>query len=256
VSRIGPLAGRTALVTGAGRGVGEVIAHVLAERGAAVAANDLHADRAEAVAREIAAGGGTAVAASFDLSDGAAIAAGVRWIEGRLGPVDVLVNNAGIPEGRRTVLFRDSSPEADWDPYVRLNVYGALSCIRAALPGMLERGWGHVIQISSGSGARGLPAGQSIYGGTKAFADSFVRHLAVEVARQGTTVNAVAPGAMGSIRYHLDAAEAEALAASVPVGRLGEGREIGSAVAWLASEEAGYVTGQVIHVNGGAYQGR
>lgn len=252
----GTLGGKLALVTGAGRGVGEGIAHCLAAHGARVAVNDLHADRASRVAQQISSSRGTAYAAPFDVADPQALAAGVAAAQAQFGPIDILVSNAGIPESRRTVLFSESIPELDWRPYVDLNVYGPMHLIRAVMPGMCDRGWGRVIQISSGSGARGLPAGQAVYGASKAFTDGLLRHLALEVARCGVTVNAVAAGMMSSMRFHLPDGEVEALAQGIPIGRLGEGSDIGSAVAWLASPGASWVTGQVIHVNGGAYQGR
>ena len=254
----GSLAGRVALVTGSGRGVGEGIVEVLAERGAAVAVNDLHEERAEDVACRIRDAGGKAVAVPFDVTDGGAVEAGIARAESELrGPVAVLVSNAGIPEQRRPGPFAESSPE-DWKPFVDLNVYGPLICFRAVLPGMIERGFGRLIQISSGAGARGLPAGigESIYGGSKGFVDAWLRHVALEVIREGVTVNAVAPGLVSSAAAYATDEVLAAVKANVPIGRFGEPREIGAAVAFLASEEAGYVTGQVIHVNGGSYQGR
>jgi NAD(P)-dependent dehydrogenase (short-subunit alcohol dehydrogenase family) len=250
------LDGKLALITGAGRGVGEGIAQCLAARGARVAVNDLHSERAAAVAEQIGSTGVAAYAIPFDVADPEAILAGVAAAEAELGPIDILVSNAGIPESRRTVMFSQSSPELDWRPYVDLNVYGPMHLIRAVLPGMCDRRWGRVIQISSGSGARGLPAGQAVYGASKAFTDGLLRHLALEVARAGVTINAIAAGMMSSMRFHLPDAEVQTLAQSIPLGRLGEGHDIGTAVAWLASPESSWVTGQVIHVNGGAYQGR
>lgn len=250
------LEGKTALVTGAGQNVGAGIAQALAAAGAAVAVNDIDRERAEHVAAEIAASDAKVATCVFDVTDLEAVRAGVAAVEQELGPVDVLVNNAGIPIGRRTILFSDSEPARDWVPYVDLNVYGALNCVSSVLPGMCDRGRGRIIQISSGSGARGLPIGQSIYGGSKAFCDAFVRHLAIEVAKLGVTVNAVAPGIMSNVVVHVGEEAAAASAAAIPVGRLGEPEDIAGAIVWLASDSADYVTGQVIHVNGGTYQGR
>jgi NAD(P)-dependent dehydrogenase (short-subunit alcohol dehydrogenase family) len=251
------LAGRTALVTGGGRGVGEGIAQVLAENGAAVAVNDLHEDRAAGVVEQLRAIGVEAMPAVFDITDYAAVERGVAEIEATLGPLDILVNNAGIPEGYWSGPFAESKRE-NWEPFVELNVYGQLNVVRVVLPGLVERGWGRIIQISSGAGARGLPAGvgESLYGSSKAFMDSFLRHVALEIARTGVTFNAVAPGLMTSAAVYASEETLAAVLANVPIGRLGEPREVGAAVAWLASEPAGYVTGQVIHVNGGSYQGR
>ncbi|MBS1882817.1 MAG: SDR family oxidoreductase [Actinobacteria bacterium] len=246
-----------ALITGGGRGIGQGIAEVLGEEGVLVAVNDLHPERAEATVEAVAAAGGDAVAVPFDVTDYEAVQENVARLEAEQRPLDILVNNAGIPEGRFTGPFVASGP-ADWDVFVRLNIYGAMHCVRTVLPGMIERGWGRVIQMSSGSAARGLPteAGESIYGASKAYMDSLLRHVALEVAGDGVTFNAIAPGVMEAARAYADPAVIEAVLARVPIGRLGESREIGHAVAWLASEEGGFVTGQVIHLNGGAYQGR
>jgi 3-oxoacyl-[acyl-carrier protein] reductase len=251
------LTDRTALVTGGGRGIGRAIAQVLAERGARVVVNDLHADRAANAADEIAAAGGLASAIAFDVTDFGAVGDAVAQVERSQGPVDVLVNNAGIPEGRWTGWFVESSP-ADWRPYVDLNVYGPMNCLRWVLSGMCERGWGRVIQISSAAAARALPAGagESLYAATKAAMDSLLRQVSVEVARQGVTCNAVAPGVMDAARAYADPAVIQSVVERVPMGRLGESREVAEAVAWLASDAAAFITGQVIHVNGGSYQGR
>lgn len=248
---------RTALVTGAGRGIGRGIAEILCERGIVVAVNDLHEDRAREVAAELGATGGIACAVPFDVTDADAVRSGLAGVESELGPVDILVSNAGVPEQGWRGPFAESSPE-DWEPYVALNVVAPMISIRAVLPGMLERGWGRVIQISSGSAARGLPAGvgSSVYGASKAFVDALLRHVALEVARDGVTLNAVAPGLISSAQENAPPDVIERVMANVPIGRFGEPREIGSAVAWLCSDLAGYVTGQVIHVNGGSYQGR
>ena len=252
-----PFEERTALVTGSGRGIGRGIAMVLAERGAAVAVNDLHADRAESVVKEIADAGGRAVASVFDVTDYDAVRDALAQIERDLGPVDVLVNNAGIPEGRHTGPFIESSPP-DWMPYMQLNIFGAMNCVHLALPGMCDRGWGRVIQISSAAAARGLAAhgGESLYAASKATMESLLRHVSVEVIRQGVTCNCVAPGVMDAAQAYADPDVIRAVVETAPIGRLGDSREIGDAVAWLASDGAGYVTGQVIHVNGGSYQGR
>lgn len=242
------LTGRVALVTGAGQNVGAGIARALAERGAAVAVNDLVDERAAEVAEAIAAGGGRAVAAPFDVTDREAVGAGVATLASALGPVDVLVNNAGVPPGMGLQPFREMDP-AQWSRYVDLNLYGVLHCTQAVLAGMCERRFGRVLTISSGAGQTGLPIGVSLYGAAKAGAIGFARHLAMEVARQGVTVNTLALGLMDNAG---DADAVKALAATVPVGRLGTPRDVGAAVVFLASDEAGWITGQTLGVNGGS----
>jgi NAD(P)-dependent dehydrogenase (short-subunit alcohol dehydrogenase family) len=242
------LTGRVALVTGAGQGVGAGIAQVLATRGAAVAVNDLFEERAGRVADAIAAAGARARAVCFDVSDAAAVQAGVDGVVAALGPVDVLVNNAGVPPGMGLARFRDMPP-AEWARYVDLNLYGVLRCTRSVIDGMCERGFGRVVTISSGAGQVGIPIGVSLYGAGKGGAISFMRHLAMEVARDGVTVNTLALGLMDNAG---DEAGTAALAATVPVGRLGSPEDVGAAVAFLASDEAGWITGQTIGVNGGS----
>jgi len=239
------LGGRVALVTGAGRGVGRGIAQVLAEQGADVVVNDLHAERAAAVAEEIG-----ARALPFDVGDWEAVQAAFAGLA-----VDILVNNAGVPEDRYQGAFADSEPE-DWEPDIRLNVYGTLHTTRAALPAMRAGGRGRIVQISSGVAARGVPYGRSLYGLGKAAVEGHLRHLALEVAGDGITVNALSLGLMANATEYADPDVVALRLAATPVGRAGEPREAGAAVAWLCSEDAAFVTGQVIHLNGGAYQGR
>ncbi len=240
------LQGRRALVTGAGQGVGAGIVRVLAAAGAEVVVNDLHAARAEAVAADVVAAGGSARALAFDVTDRDAVLAAVA----ASGPVDVLVNNAGIPETMRPTRFADFDP-ADWDPYVQVNLYGVLNCCHAVVGGMVERGFGRVVTISSGAGVVGLSIGVSLYGAGKGGALAFMRHLAVELGRTGVTANSVALGLM-EMKPGADRTVTEAMARQVPVGRLGTGTDVGHLVAYLASEEAAWLTGQTIHLNGGS----
>jgi NAD(P)-dependent dehydrogenase (short-subunit alcohol dehydrogenase family) len=249
------LNGRVALVTGAGRSVGLGIARELAIAGAAVAVNDLHPDRAREAAAEIAAlGAGPAIASPFDVTDYDAVLAAVAAVGDQLGPVDILVNNAGIPENGGSGRFAESKPES-WMPYIQLNLLGSMYCIHAVLPGMIERGWGRVIQISSGASSVGLPIGVSVYGASKAGIEGLLRHVAVEVGRSGVTANTLALGLMENTAQMDDNRLARMLA-GIPVGRLGRGDEVGTAAAWLASEQGAFVTGQVIHLNGGSTFGR
>ena len=243
------LDGKTALVTGACQHVGAGIARCLAERGAAVAVNDVVEDRAVAVADAICRSGANAVTAAFDVTDRKAVTAGIANAQASLGPIDILVNNAGIPSNMRIERFRDMDPES-WPASIHLNLYGVLHCTKAVIDGMCERRWGRVITISSGAAVVGAQLGISLYGAGKGAAISFMRHLAMEVARKGVTANSLTLGLMGSAEGG-DALDA--IAATIPVGRLGTSQDIGAAVIWLASNEASWVTGQTIGVNGGSF---
>jgi NAD(P)-dependent dehydrogenase (short-subunit alcohol dehydrogenase family) len=242
------LAGRTALVTGAGQGVGAGIASALARQGAAVAVNDLVEERAAATVRAIVAGGGRATAAAFDVTDYQAVQVGVTAAEQALGPIGILVNNAGVPPGMQVQPFRDSQP-SDWRKYVDLNVYGVMNCARAVIEGMCARGFGRIITISSGAGTVGIALGVSAYAAGKGGGISFMRHLAMENARAGVTANTIA---IGLIDNHLDAAVTEHLAKTIPVGRLGQPEDIAPLCVYLASDEAAWITGQTIELNGGS----
>jgi NAD(P)-dependent dehydrogenase (short-subunit alcohol dehydrogenase family) len=241
------LRGKVALVTGAGRGVGAGIAAALAEAGAAVALNDLVPERSERTAGALAAAGARTLAAPFDVADLAQVERGVAAIEAALGAVDILVNNAGIPAAMRMLPFRESGPE-DWRPYLDVNLFGVLHCVRATIDGMCERRFGRVVTISSGAGQTGLALGLSAYAAGKGGAISFMRHLALETAGSGVTANTLALGLMESAA---GAGLPDGIARSVPVGRLGSGRDVGAAVVWLAAEGA-WVTGQTIGINGGS----
>ena len=246
------LTGHRALVTGGGQGVGAGIAVALAAQGAAVVVNDLHAERAAATVDRVGQAGGTAVAAAFDVTDAAAVAAGVAAAKAAIGgPVDVLVNNAGVPEGMGLRPFREMDP-SEWARYVDLNLYGSLHCIHTVLEPMCERGWGRIVQISSGAGRTGLASGVSLYGASKSGIEGFVRHLALEVAGLGVTVNSVALGLMDNLPEDTSSDSIRAIARRVPVGRLGSPADVGAAVAYLASDEAAWMTGQTLHLNGGS----
>jgi 3-oxoacyl-[acyl-carrier protein] reductase len=242
------LEGRVALVTGAGQGAGAGIARMLAAQGAAVAVNDLAEVRAQRVVDEIRTAGGASFAAPFDVTDPSAVSAGVEAVEAALGPVDVLVNNAGIPPGMGVVPFRAMDP-GEWAKYVDLNLYGVLHCTKAVIDGMCERGFGRVVTISSGAGQVGLALGVSLYAAGKGGAISFMRHLALEVARCGVTANTLALGLMDNQQ---DEAVTAQLAATIPTGRLGQPEDVAAAVVFLASDAASWITGQTIGINGGS----
>lgn len=243
--RMFDLTGRTALVTGAGRNVGAGIAHALASRGAFVAVNDYFPDRAQAVVDEITAAGGAAATAVFDVTDLSAVTAAVE----RIGPVDILVNNAGISATAPMVPtpFVDMSPD-DWQQPVAVNLFGVMNCTKAVLAGMIGRGWGRIITISSGAGTSGVAIGVSPYSAGKGGGLGFTRTLALEVARSGVTANTLALGLMDQ----RDPTVTAALARSIPVGRTGTPADVGAACVWLASDEAAWVTGQTIGINGGS----
>jgi NAD(P)-dependent dehydrogenase (short-subunit alcohol dehydrogenase family) len=243
------LHGRVALVTGAGQNVGAGIARMLAAQGAAVAVNDVRPERAESVASEIRAAGGSAVAVGFDVTDYDGVVAGVAEVEATLGPVDILVNNAGNggEHGMRPTQFKDSDP-ASWRGPIDVNLYGVMHCAHAVINGMCARGLGRVITIASGAGTVGLNIGVSPYAGGKGGAIGFMRHLALENARSGVTANTLAIGLM----TNPDQTVTAAMAKRIPVGRTGVPEDIGAACVYLASDEASWVTGQTIEINGGS----
>lgn len=243
------LDGKVALVTGAGQNVGAGIARALAAQGAAVAVNDLRRERAEAIATGIRETGGRAQAVAFDVTDYDGVVAGVSVAEAVLGPVDILVNNAGNggEAGMTPTQFRDSDP-ASWRGPIDVNLYGVMNCSRAVINGMVDRGHGRIITIASGAGTIGLGIGVSPYAGGKGGAIGFMRHLAVENARAGVTANTLAIGLM----TNEDQTVTAALARSIPVGRTGTPEDVAYACVYLASDEASWVTGQTIEVNGGA----
>jgi 3-oxoacyl-[acyl-carrier protein] reductase len=236
--------GRTALVTGGGRGVGRGIALALADAGAAVIVNDLHADRSEAVAAEIRAAGGRSVGIVGDVRSLDAVRAFVEAGEKQLGPIDILVNNAGIPDTFVPMLFRDSGPD-HWNEFLSLNLYGVLNCVKATVDGMCERGWGRIITISSEAWRMGTTIGISMYAAGKAGAIGFTRQLSWEVGAAGVTANCVSLGEMNNLPM------AEQLGSRYPSKRVGTPEDVAGAVVYLASNEACWVTGQVLPVNGG-----
>jgi 3-oxoacyl-[acyl-carrier protein] reductase len=250
--RMFDLTGRVALVTGAGRGMGVGMVMGLLRQGAAVVINDVNADLARERAEELAGYGPPVFAVPFDITDLAAVTSSLQRAAELVGaPVDILVNNAGIPASAVSVTqFLDIAPE-DWPPYLNLNLYGSMNCIKAAAPGMVERGWGRIIQISSGAGRVGLNHGQALYGAGKSGIEGFIRHIAQEFATQGVTANSVALGLMENVKRNVEIIRPTI--ERIPMKRLGGMTDVGGMIAFLASEEAGYVTGQTINLNGGVY---
>jgi NAD(P)-dependent dehydrogenase (short-subunit alcohol dehydrogenase family) len=242
------LTGRRALVTGAGQGVGTGIARALAARGATVAINDLDAGRAEQTAAAIRDAGGQAIPAVFNVCDYEDVARGIQRIEAQIGPLDVLVNNAGVPPGMGVAQFRRTTPD-QWRPYVDLNTYGVMNCSHVVVDGMCERGHGRIVTISSGAGTVGIPLGISAYGAGKGGGIAFMRHLAMEVAGEGVTANTIA---IGMIDNHTDPSVTAHMARTIPVGALGQPEDIAALVVYLASDEARWMTGQTLELNGGS----
>ncbi|MFC9514844.1 SDR family NAD(P)-dependent oxidoreductase [Nocardiaceae bacterium NPDC056970] len=249
------LGGRTALVTGAGRGVGAGIAHVLAAAGATVAVNDLHAERAESVVDAIVEAGGAAVPCPFDVTDVERSGDALARLTDVVGDVDILVHNAGIPDGGgRPNRFVDMPP-SDWQLQIDLNLVAMMRMVQAVLPRQIENGWGRIVQISSGASSQGLPIGVGAYGAAKAGSEGLIRHLGVECGPHGVTANALALGLMEGLG-RADEPDVQKMIRGVPIGRLGTGADVGAAVLWLCSEAGGLVNAQVIHLNGGTVFGR
>lgn len=240
--------GRVALVTGGSRGIGRAVAERLAADGCRVAVNyHTRADAAEEVVAAIRAAGGEAIAAGGDVGDGDAVAAMFAAVESALGPVEILVNNAGITAD--DLLLR-MKPEA-WESVIRTNLDSVYHCTRAALKAMLKARWGRVVSITSVAGISGN-AGQANYSAAKAGIIGFTKSVAKEVGSRGITVNAVAPGFVGTdMTDALGSGVREAVLPAIALGRFGTAPEIASAVGYLASEDAAYVTGQVLVVDGG-----
>jgi 3-oxoacyl-[acyl-carrier protein] reductase len=238
------LTGRTALVTGASGGLGGAIARALHAQGAAVALSGTRRDALEALAAELK---DRAHAMPCDLSDAAAAEALVPSVEAALGSLDILVNNAGVTRDSLFMRMKD----AEWDSVLAINLTAAFRLSRAAVKGMLRRRFGRIINIASVVGVAGNP-GQGNYAAAKAGMIGMSKALAAEVAPRGITVNCIAPGfILSPMTQALDQKRRAAILASVPMGRLGSGEEIGAAAVYLASSEAAYVTGQTLHVNGG-----
>lgn len=239
---------RVALVTGSSRGIGRAIAERLARDGHQVAVNYAHnGEAADDVVESITSSGGRAMAVAGDVGNQAEVARLFETVQETMGPVEVLVNNAGIT--RDDLLLR-MSPE-DWHDVVATNLTSNFLCTKAALRSMVRAKWGRVISIGSVSGIYGN-AGQANYAATKAGVIGFAKSMAKEVGSRNITVNVVAPGFITTeLTAELGPDQADAIKARVALGRLGRPEEIASAVGYLASDEASYITGQTIIVDGG-----
>lgn len=244
---MGSLEGRVALVTGSGRGIGATIARTLADSGASICINDIDQKTAESTAAELEATGVQAIAVQADVGDFEQAEQMVKTAIDKFGKLDILVNNAGLT--RDQVLMR--MPEEDWDLVLRVNLKSAFNCSKAAIRNMMRNRYGRIVNMASVSGVAGN-FGQTNYSASKAGLIGFTKALAREVATRNITVNAVAPGYIPTDLTD-DMAEEfkEAIRAQIPMGRFGDKQDVANAVAFFASEEAGYITGQVLNVDGG-----
>ncbi|SDE21579.1 3-oxoacyl-ACP reductase FabG [Glycomyces harbinensis] len=244
---------RTAIVTGAARGIGAATARRLAADGHAVAVIDLNEADAQDTVKAVEAAGGTALAIGADVSDEAAVASAVERVAAELGPPAILVNNAGIL--RDNLLFKMTA--GDWDAVMSVHLRGAFLMSRAVQPHMVEAEWGRIVNLSSTSALGNR--GQANYAAAKAGMQGLTKTLAIELGRYGVTANAVAPG---FIQTEMTRATAERIgvpfedflahaAKETPVGRVGQPEDVAAAVAYFCSEDAGFVSGQVLYVAGG-----
>ena len=249
------LTDRVALVTGASRGIGAATAVVLAERGARVAVSGRTVSDLERVAADIEKAGGQAVAIRCDVLDEAQVDDMVARAAEAWGRLDILVNNAGM--GNQTKPMEEITLE-EWDYMVRLNLHSVFLCVRAAAPHMKKQSWGRIINVSSFAGRNYSRISGPQYGAAKAGMLGFTRHMAVELGPHGICVNAVAPSVVLSERVKAKweartEEERRRILAGIPLGRLAEPRELATVIAFLASDDAGYVNGVSLDVNGGSY---
>ena len=243
--------GRVAFVTGAGRGIGRAIALRLAEHGDAVAIGDIREDDAAETATMISERGGRATSVRLDVTDSASVTAAIEETLGLLGPVEVLVNNAGWDEMHPFL----ETEEPFWDRVIEVNYKGCLRMTKAALPAMVERKWGRIVNISSDAGRVGSSF-ESVYSGAKGAIIAFTKTIAREHARHGVTANIVCPGPtdtamLAEVAQDQGEKIIDAMKRAVPMKRLAMPEDIANAVAFFASDESGYVTGQTLSVSGG-----
>lgn len=241
--------GRVSIVTGASQGIGEAIARDLAAEGAAVVLVDVQPDKLEAVVRSIADAGGKAEAHQADVADAAAVERVVAAVAAAHGRIDHLVNNAGITRDGLLMRMR----EEDWDAVIRVNLKGTFNFSKAVIRTMIAAKYGRIVNIASVAGLMGN-AGQANYAASKAGVIAFARSLAREVGVRGITVNAVAPGFIATAMTDLLPEDVKkAYLEIIPMKKFGLPKDVASAVRFLLSDDAAYITGQVVSVNGGMY---
>jgi len=244
---------RVAVVTGGASGMGRSICHNLARRENAIAVVDSNAEAAETVAKELRENGARAVACRADVSDRAQVDDAMQTVRRELGPVGILVTSAGVAKFEP---FADITLES-WNRVLAINLTGTFHCVQAALPDMVDAKWGRVVLISSSSAQRGAPR-MAHYASSKGGVIALARTLALEYAASGITVNNIAPSSIDTPmvdQWRVSGAigSSDAMARNIPVGRVGTGDDVAAACAFLCSEEASYITGQTVSVNGGSY---
>ncbi len=244
-----PLQSRTAIVTGAGQGMGRAVAAALGEMGARIVVNDLNVEKANQTSEILRQSGVEAIANEADVTDADAVQTMVTQSLNRFGGIHILINNAGILYPTRVL----DIPEDEWDWVIAVNLKGTFLCSQAALPSMQKAGWGRIVNFSSTAGKNISTVGGAHYTAAKAGILGFTRHLAKEVASHGITVNAICPGLIDTemVRSTIDDDRSKAYADSFPIARLGEPEEVAHLVSFLCSDRAAYITGASLDINGG-----
>ena len=243
------LTGRTAIVTGAGRGMGRAVAVRLAAAGASIVVNDLVAEAAQATVEQLISDGGKAIAVAGDVADSTAVESLIGRSTDEYGHINILVNAAGIL--RRTAVF--DMDEAEWDLVLNVNLKGTFLPSRAVLPSMRRSGWGRIVNFSSTAGKTTSTLGGAHYTASKHAVLGLTRHMAMEEAAHGITVNAVCPGLIDTemVQQEVDDDRLKRYTDGFPIHRLGEPSEAAELVAFLASDRAAYITGQALDISGG-----
>ena len=245
------LSGHVALVTGASQGIGQACALKLASAGAAVALAARNREKLDGVAAQIAAAGGKAAVFQLDVADEEQIKSVVKGVIAELGKVDILVNNAGITRDQLVMRMK----RADWDAVIHTNLTSAYLCIQQVIPGMLKQRWGRIINVTSVFGQMGQ-AGQANYAASKAGLIGLTMAIAREVGSRNITCNAVAPGFIATAMTDALPEELKQTGLkAIPLGRIGTTEDVAGAVSFLASDEASYITGHVLNINGGMLMG-